>query len=121
MSGVARVCAGAPPPKKSVRGASSPANRGSNMTRLKIPLLAAAFVAGVASIGLTPALAQTAPPADAGATSGQARRRAGARMIPGQFVDGRIAFLKAQLKITPAQEEQWQKVEAAMRENAKSL
>ena len=42
-------------------------------------------------------------------------------MMPGQFVDGRIAFLKAQLKITPAQEGQWQKVEAAMRENAKAL
>ena len=41
------------------------------------------------------------------------------RMMPGQFVDGRIAFLKAELKITPAQETQWQQVEAAMRENAK--
>jgi len=43
------------------------------------------------------------------------------RMMPGQFVDGRIAFLKAELKITPAQEPQWQRVEAAMRENAKDL
>jgi periplasmic protein CpxP/Spy len=42
-------------------------------------------------------------------------------MMPGQFVEGRIAFLKAQLKITPAQEAQWQQVEAAMRENAKTL
>ena len=41
-------------------------------------------------------------------------------MMPGEFIDGRIAFLKAQLKITPAQEAQWQKVEAAMRENAKA-
>ena len=41
--------------------------------------------------------------------------------MPGQFVEGRIAFLKAQLKITPAQEAQWQQVEAAMRENAKTL
>ena len=41
--------------------------------------------------------------------------------MPGQFVDGRIAFLKAQLKITPVQEAQWQQVEAAMRENAKTL
>jgi vacuolar-type H+-ATPase subunit H len=43
------------------------------------------------------------------------------RMMPGKFVDGRIAFLKAELKITPAQETQWQQVEAAMRENAKAL
>jgi len=41
--------------------------------------------------------------------------------MPGQFVEGRIAFLKAQLKTTPAQEAQWQQVEAAMRENAKTL
>jgi len=41
--------------------------------------------------------------------------------MPGQLVEGRIAFLKAQLKITPAQEAQWQQVEAAMRENAKTL
>jgi hypothetical protein len=43
------------------------------------------------------------------------------RMMPGQFVDGRIAFLKAELKITPAQEAQWQPVAAAMRENASAL
>jgi hypothetical protein len=42
-------------------------------------------------------------------------------MMPGQFVDGRIAFLKAELKITPTQETQWQQVAAAMRENAKAL
>jgi periplasmic protein CpxP/Spy len=36
-------------------------------------------------------------------------------------VDGRIAFLKAELKITPAQETQWQQVATAMRENANAL
>ena len=41
--------------------------------------------------------------------------------MPGQLVEGRIAFLKAQLKIAPAQEAEWQRVEAAMRENAKML
>ena len=39
----------------------------------------------------------------------------------GQLIDGRIAFLKAELKITPAQEPQWQQVAAAMRENANVL
>lgn len=92
------------------------------MTRLQKPFLAAALFTGVAAIGLTPALAQTASaPADAGAATREAHNHAGARMMPGQFIDGRIAFLKAQLKITPAQEGQWQKVEAAMRENAKAL
>ena len=41
--------------------------------------------------------------------------------MPGQLVEGRIAFLKAQLKIAPAQEAEWQRVKAAMRENAKML
>jgi periplasmic protein CpxP/Spy len=42
-------------------------------------------------------------------------------MLPGQLVDRRIAFLKAELKITPAQETQWQQVAEAMHENANSL
>jgi periplasmic protein CpxP/Spy len=91
------------------------------MTRLYRPFLAAALFTSVAAVGLTPALAQTAPPADAGAAQNEAQHHARARMMPGQFVDGRIAFFKAELKITPAQEGQWQQVEAAMRENAKAL
>jgi vacuolar-type H+-ATPase subunit H len=44
-----------------------------------------------------------------------------ARMLPGQLVDGRIAFLKAELKITPAEETQWQQVATAMHQNATAL
>jgi protein CpxP len=92
------------------------------MIRLRTPFLAAALFTAVAAIGLAPALAQSAPaPANSTAAPGEARHHAMERMMPGQFVDGRIAFLKAQLKITPAQEAQWQQVEAAMRENAKTL
>jgi protein CpxP len=92
------------------------------MTRLRTPFLAAALFTGVAAVGLTPALAQTAPgPANSTAAPSEARHHAMGRMMPGQFVDGRIAFLKAELKITPAQEAQWRQVEAAMRENAKAL
>ena len=91
------------------------------MIRLRTPFLAAALFTGVAAIGLAPALAQTAlAPANSTAAPSEARHHAMERM-PGQFVEGRIAFLKAQLKITPAQEAQWQQVEAAMRENAKTL
>ena len=43
------------------------------------------------------------------------------RMLPGQMVDGRIAFLKTELKIAPAQVTQWQQVATAMRENANAL
>jgi acyl-CoA reductase-like NAD-dependent aldehyde dehydrogenase len=42
-------------------------------------------------------------------------------MTPGQLVDGRIAFLKTELKITPAQEAQWQQYASVMRQNAQSL
>ena len=92
------------------------------MIRLRTPFLAAALFTGVAAIGLAPALAQTAPaPANSTAAPSEARHHAMERMMPGQFVEGRMAFLKAQLKITPAQETQWQQVEAAMRENAKTL
>jgi Spy/CpxP family protein refolding chaperone len=92
------------------------------MIRLRTPFLAAALFTGVAAVGLTPALAQTAPgPANSPAAPGEARHHEMERMMPGQLVDGRIAFLKAELKITPAQETQWQQVAAAMRENANTL
>jgi Spy/CpxP family protein refolding chaperone len=92
------------------------------MIRLRTPFLAAALLTGVAAVGLTPALAQTTPePANPTAAPSEARHHEMGRMMPGQFVDGRIAFLKAELKIRPAQEKQWQQVETAMRENASAL
>jgi Spy/CpxP family protein refolding chaperone len=82
--------------------------------------LAAALLTSVAAVGLTPALAQNTPaPATPQAT--QAPMRHHARMLPSQLVDGRIAFLKAELKITPAQEAQWQQVATAMHESATAL
>ena len=92
------------------------------MIRLRTSFLAAALFTGVAAIGLAPALAQTAQaPANSTAAPSEARHHAVERMMPGQLVEGRIAFLKAQLKIAPAQEAEWQQVEAALRENAKML
>src|SRR5690348_10459354 len=90
------------------------------MFRLGTPLLAAALLTGVAGVGLTPAFAQTAP-GPANSAQSEARHQHAERLLPGQLVDGRIAFLKAELKITPAQETQWQQVAAAMRINASSL
>jgi protein CpxP len=92
------------------------------MIKLRKPLLAAALFTGVAAVGLSPVSAQTTPaPANPGAAPTEARHHATERVLPGQFVEGRIAFMKAELKITPAQEAQWQQVAAAMRENAKAL
>src|SRR5215469_2770917 len=87
---------------------------------LRRPLLAAALLTSVAVLGLSPASAQTIPPA-ANSGTAQTQARHHARMLPSQLVDGRIAFLKAELKITPAQETQWQQVATAMRENANAL
>ena len=86
----------------------------------RTPFLAAALLTSVAALALSPASAQTTPPA---ANSGTAQIQAHhyARMLPGQLVDGRIAFLKAELKILPAQETQWEQVATAMRDNANAL
>jgi periplasmic protein CpxP/Spy len=86
----------------------------------RTPLLAAALLTSVAALALSPASAQTTPSA-ANSGTAQTQPRHHARMLPGQLVDGRIAFLKAELKITPAQETQWQQVATAMRENANAL
>jgi periplasmic protein CpxP/Spy len=90
------------------------------MTRYRTPFLAAAFLAGVAAFGVAPAFAQAATPPSA---SGGAPmdHRSMKRMLPGERVRGRIAYLKAELKITPAQETQWAPVETAMRDNAQAL
>lgn len=40
---------------------------------------------------------------------------------PGQHIEGRIAFLKAELKITPEQEKVWKAYADALREAAKSM
>ena len=86
----------------------------------RTPFLAAALLTSVAAVGLSPALAQTTPtPATPQAAQTPVRHHA--RMLPGQLADGRIAFLKAELKITPAQETQWQQVATALHENANAL
>jgi hypothetical protein len=84
------------------------------------------LLTGVAAMGLTPALAETAAapansPANSPAAQSMAQRHGHAWMTPGQLVDGRLAFLKTELKITPAQEGEWQQYAAAMRQNAQSL
>jgi hypothetical protein len=86
----------------------------------RTPLLAAALFTSLAALPLGLASAQTAPPA-ANPGTAQTEARHHPRMLPGQLVEGRIAFLRAELKITPAQEAQWQQLATAMRENASVL
>jgi len=72
-------------------------------------------------VAAAPAFAQATPPTPTAtvpatqAQPGQPHHRSAE-----QFVAGRIAFLKAELKITPEQEPQWSKVAEAMRANAKA-
>src|SRR5271167_1983220 len=91
-----------------------------NIMTFRTSLLAAALFTSVAALALSPASAQTTPSAPDSVTA-QTQAHRHARMLPGQLVDGRIAFLKAELKIAPAQETQWQQVATAMRENANAL
>jgi len=63
----------------------------------RTPFLAAALLTGVAAVGLTPALAQTAS-SPAAPDAAQAPMRHHERMLPSQLVDGRVAFLKAELR-----------------------
>jgi len=43
------------------------------------------------------------------------------RPLPSRHIEGRIAFMKAELKITGAQERQWDLVASAMRANAQRM
>jgi protein CpxP len=80
-------------------------------------LVAAAIaIAGLPLAGLaTSAMAQPRPPAAGAAPADHARDHARPNRI-----EGRIAYLKAELKITPAQETQWSAVADVMRRNATS-
>lgn len=92
------------------------------MTKVRTLLMSAALSAGVAGIGLTPAFAQTTPsPATGAAPQSGMYQRDHAWMMPGQLVNGRIAFLQAELKITPAQQTQWRQFASVMRQNAQAI
>lgn len=81
-------------------------------------LTLAVALAGTAGVG-----ALTARDADAQATTAapQAQAQPERRFDPGRHVEGRIAFLKAELKITDSQAPQFERVAQAMRDNAKEM
>src|SRR5579862_4380028 len=74
----------------------------------------ALLTAAAATAALTPSLvsAQQAPSAP------PPRHE---RPLPSRHVEGRIAFLHAELKITAAQQAPWERVAAAMRANAQQM
>ncbi|WP_374313015.1 Spy/CpxP family protein refolding chaperone [Dongia sp.] len=65
----------------------------------------------IATLMGTPAIAQQAPQSMMGY----------GMMNPGQHIEGRLAFLKTELKITDAQAPQWNAYADAMRANAKRM
>ena len=87
------------------------------MRKPALPALAlVAALAGTAGLSTLPALAQTAAPqAQDQAREHQGRHR---EHSAARHIDGRIAYLKAELKITPQQEPQFERVAQAMREDA---
>lgn len=72
-------------------------------------LMLAAAVAGSAGLALAPT------PSAAQADARQFQRS------PGQHVEGRIAYLKAELRVTDAQAPLWNKLADVMRQNAKAM
>jgi periplasmic protein CpxP/Spy len=89
------------------------------MIRRTLPALAlAAVLAGGAAVAIAPMVAD--------AQSQQTQQQPGQRsdraaFDPGRHIDGRIAYLKTELKITDAQQAQFDAVANAMRDNAKAM
>ena len=79
-------------------------------------LAAAIALAGLPLAVATSAMAQPRPPAAGPAQADHTRNH-----VRPDRTEGRIAYLKAELKITPEQETQWQSVATALRQNANAL
>lgn len=89
------------------------------MSRRTLPALAlAAVLAGGAAVALGPFVAD----AQSQQTQQQpAQRPDRAAFDPGRHIEGRIAYLKTELKITDAQQPLFDAVASAMRDNAKAM
>lgn len=86
---------------------------------------AAVLASGLALGGLAVAAERGAMPGGPGMSPGMGHgmMHGGGHMMhhdPAKHIDGRMAFLKAELKITPAQEKVWGDFEAAARKAAKT-
>jgi hypothetical protein len=87
-----------------------------NPRKAALPLAVAAILAGAGGSAI-PTIHQAAAQATTAPQQGQERERH--RFDPTRHIEGRIAFLKTELKITDAQAPQFDKVAQAMRDNAK--
>ncbi len=82
-----------------------------------------ALLAGLGGAGLSPqgAFAQSAPPASTAPAQAPMAKPDHPYWSASRHIEGRIAFLKAELGITPQQQAQWDKLAQVMRDNAKEL
>ena len=88
------------------------------MFRRTLPALAlAAVLAGGAAVALGPIVAD----AQSQQSPQQPQRPDRAAFDPGRHIEGRIAYLKTELKITDAQQSAFDAVANVMRDNAKSM
>jgi hypothetical protein len=83
-------------------------------SKLGMAALAAVLGLGLAAGAAGPGLAQMMGPDG----QGHHGRHAGFHGPRADRIDGRVAFLKAELKITPAQESKWKDFEKVLREQA---
>ncbi len=86
------------------------------MSVKKTAIPALAFAALIGAVPLHHAAAQASPQSHAEMHHGM-----GEHVMPGRHIEGRIAFLRAELKITDAQAPQFDKLASVMRENAKEM
>jgi hypothetical protein len=82
------------------------------------------LIAGLSTALLIGATAATIVPTTGFAQQAAAPAQAGPareRPLPGRHVEGRIAFMRTELKITDGQQAQWERVAATMRTNAAQM
>lgn len=83
------------------------------------PLFAATLLAAVAGTAPAPAQTQTQPASDHQLRT-ERRDDHAARPAPGRFIEGRLAFLRTELKLTEAQQPLFEKLADEMRATAKA-
>ncbi len=86
------------------------------MTSHRSLLHAALLAVGLLAAGTPAVLAQSAP--GAAPSAGMTAQR---QATPGKYIEGRIAFLRTELKITPAQTALFDSFAEAMRQNTRAM
>src|SRR5689334_18602938 len=90
------------------------------MIRRTLPALAlAAILAGGAAVAIGPMAADAQSQQQTQQPAGQRPDRAA--FDPGRHIEGRIAYLKTELKVTDAQQPLFDAVANAMRDNVKAM